>query len=108
LADILLRPELTACLADSLNSQEKARQVRRRLKAWTFPRLSAAQQAFEQGLAGLGLAQHPRLRLAPPPAFEGPDFHLEIRFRDAGELRTLLEALSGLAQKEDFTALTSI
>ncbi len=109
LTDFLLRAELTAYLSDSaLNPQEKAHQVRRRLKAWTFPRLSAAQRAFEQGLAGLGLAQHPRLRLAPPPAFEGPDFHLEIKFRDVDELRSLLDALTHLARQEDFSALTSI
>lgn len=109
LTDILLRPELIDCLGDpALNPQEKAQHVHRQLKAWTFPRLSAAQQAFEQGLAGLGLTQHPRLRLAPPPVFEGPDFHLEIKFRDVDELRSLLDALTRLARQEDFSALTAI
>jgi len=54
------------------------------------------------------LKQHPRLRLAPPPAFEGPDFILEVRFRDAEELRWLLEDLTRLANQEDFLKLTSL
>jgi hypothetical protein len=39
---------------------------------------------------------------------EGPDFHLEIKFRDAGELHKILEDLIRLAQEEEFTALTRI
>jgi ParB family chromosome partitioning protein len=109
MSDILSRPELASCLEDPAhNPQEKAQQVRRQLKAWVFPRLSAAQAAFEQGLSRLGLKHHPRLRLAPPLAFEGPDFLLEIKFRDADELRRLLDELTRLARQEEFSILTSI
>jgi hypothetical protein len=45
--------------------------------------------------------------LSPPPAFEGPDFHLEIRFRDAQELQNLLQHLLHLAKEKDFSELTS-
>ncbi|MBW1992618.1 MAG: ParB N-terminal domain-containing protein [Deltaproteobacteria bacterium] len=108
-AELLSRPELASCLADpSLNPTEKASQVRQCLRVWVFPRLSAAQAAFDQGLSRLGLKQHPRLRLAPPPAFEGPDFILEVRFRDAEELRWLLKDLTRLANQEDFLKLTSL
>lgn len=107
-AEILSRPELAAFLEDhAKNSQEKAENIRCWLKAWVFPRLVAAQAAFDQGLARLGLKQHPRLRLSPPPAFEGPDFHLEIRFRDAQELQNLLQHLLHLAKEKDFSELTS-
>jgi hypothetical protein len=109
ITDLLSRPELASCLKDpGLNPQEKAQQVRDRLKAWVFPRLSAAREAFEQGLTRLGLKQHHRLRLAPPPAFEGPDFSLEIKFQDARELRQLLDDLTRLARQEDFSTITSL
>jgi hypothetical protein len=59
-------------------------------------------------LQRLGLRHHHRLRLQPPPALEGPDFHLEIRFHDAAELQRLLDELVRLVQEEEFTSLTRI
>lgn len=109
ITDILSRPELASCLEDpALNPQEKAQRTRRQVRQWVFPRLSAAQSAFEQSLARVGLKQHLRLRLTPPPAFEGPDFHLEIKFRDADELRRLLDELTRISQDKDFFVLTSL
>lgn len=107
IADVLARPELASLLTDrTRNSQEQAAAVRRRLKTWVFPSFTAAQEAWETGLARLGLKQHPRLRLTPPPAFEGQDFHLEIKFRDPAELDQLLKELSRLAKEEDFSLLS--
>lgn len=108
-AAILSRPELAACLADpALSPTERAEAVRRRLRAWVFPELTRAQAAFRAGLKSLGLAGHPRLNLAPPPAFEGADFELTVRFRDAEELRSLLANLGQMAQKEDILRLTAM
>jgi ParB family transcriptional regulator, chromosome partitioning protein len=106
LAEILSRPELGSCLDDAaLTPQEKAARVRRRLRAWALPRLSAAETAFEQGLTRLGLKHHSRLRLTPPPAFEGPDFQVEIKFQDAAELEQLLAELSRKAREAEFYQL---
>lgn len=106
-AAILRRPELQRVLADeSCNSQEKTATVRRLLRRWVYPRFSAAEEAWRAGLGRLGLKNHPRLRLHPPPAFEGPDFLLEIKFRDAPELQQLLEEITRLAQQKDFSSLT--
>ena len=55
--------------------------------------------SVQAGLQRLGLRHHPRVRLQPPPALEGPDFHLEIKFRDAGELQQLLDELIRLARE---------
>jgi len=82
--------------------------VRRCLKRWLNPRLSAALAAFQEALGCLGLKGHPRVRLQPPPAFEGPDFHLEIKFRDAPELQQLLEEIARLTRQEEFSALTRL
>ncbi|OGP75136.1 MAG: hypothetical protein A2Y80_08490 [Deltaproteobacteria bacterium RBG_13_58_19] len=108
-ARILYRPEIEQCLTQpDLTPQERAGAVRRLLKGWLLPRLSAVEETFQAGLKRLGLSQHPRLRLKPPPAFEGPDFQMEIKFRDAAELRQLLAELARLAGEEEFSDLTAL
>lgn len=107
--EILSRQQLRQYLHDpALNPPERAEAVRGCLKGWLNPRLSAALAAFQEALGCLGLKGHPRVRLQPPPAFEGPDFHLEIKFRDAPELQQLLEEIARLSQREDFAALTGM
>ena len=108
-AEILSREEFRQYLrAEAGNLQAKAAAVRLLLQKLVSPRFSAAQQGFQAGLQRLGLQHHPRLRLQPPPAFEGPDFHLEVKFRDAAELQRLLEELGRLAGDEEFSNLTRI
>lgn len=108
-AEILSREEFRQYLQEEAGTlQARAAALRLLLQKLVSPRMAAAQQGFQTGLQRLGLRQHPRLRLQPPPAFEGPDFHLEVRFRDAGELQELLEELSRLARDEEFSDLTSI
>ncbi len=106
---VLARKELGQSLIDpDLNPSERAEAVRRCLKRWVNPRLSAALLSFQEALGRLGLKGHPRVRLQPPPAFEGPDFHLDIKFRDAPELQRLLEEIARLANQEEFAALTRL
>ena len=106
---VLARREMQQLLVEpSLNPQERTEAVRRQLDGWVYPRLSAARQAYESALGRLGLAGHPRVRLQPPPAFEGPDFHLEIKFRDAPELQELLADITRLTQQEEFSTLTRL
>lgn len=108
-ADIFLDQELQQSLKDTdLNPQERAEAVRRRLNEWVSPRLSAAHKAFSAALDRLGLRTHPRMRLKEPPAFEGPDFELFLKFKDSQELRELLQELSRLAHLPDFEALVDI
>jgi ParB family chromosome partitioning protein len=106
---ILGRPQLQEVLAEpSLNPQERTKGVRRLLQRWVSPDATAAREAFQAGLDRLGLSRHPRLRLSPPPAFEGPDFQLEIRFRDSQELAKLLGDLAQLIDGPEFGKLTAI
>jgi len=107
--DILGRPEFQKILGDKQDTaQERAAALRSLLQGCLSPRLMAAGQAFARALQRLGLSRHPRLNLKPPPAFEGPDFHLEIKFKDAPELDKLLKELARLVPKEEFTELTNI
>lgn len=107
--EILARPQLQKCLADpDLNPTARAEAVRRLLKLWVNPRLSAALATFHEDLSRLGLKGHPRMLLSPPPALEGLDFHLEIKFQDALELQCLLDEMARLSREEDFAALTRL
>ena len=106
-AGILADAELSHALTDPHRTpQERTEAVRRHLFRWFYPRLSAAQEAFASAVKKLGLKRTPRLRLQPPAVFEGPDFHLEIKFRDAPELQQLLAEITRLAQEPDFADLT--
>jgi hypothetical protein len=108
-AAVLARDELhRALIAPDRTPQERTLAVRRHLYRWVYPRLSTAREAFESALSRLGWQRHPRLRLQPPPAFEGPDFHLEIAFRDAPELRQLLAEITRLTRPEAFDELTRL
>ena len=107
-ADILRRSDLQESLHDkALSPRDRTEAVRRRLNQWLFPRYSQAQETFAAGLDRLGLRHHPRVRLRPPPAFEGPDFAMEINFLDVTELKKLLQELSDLVDTKDFFELTS-
>jgi ParB/RepB/Spo0J family partition protein len=107
LSAVLARDELCRALADpDRTPQERTVAVRRHLYRWVYPRLSAAREAFESALTRLGLPRTPRLRLHPPAAFEGPDYHLEIKFRDAPELQQLLAEIARLTRQEEFEKLT--
>jgi hypothetical protein len=108
-AAILARDELRLALtAPDRTPQERLEAVRRHLYRCFYPRLSAAQAAFETALGKLGWKRRPRIRLTPPAAFEGPDFHLEIKFRDTPELQELLAEIARLSRQEDFSDLTRI
>ena len=108
-AAILHRGELQEDLQDAAATpQARAEAVRRRLKAWVSPRYEAAQKAFGAGLNRLGLAHHPRLHLKEPPAFEGPDFELLVKFKDSHEMGELLQELARLLDGEEFKALIDL
>ena len=90
------------------NPQERAEAVRRRLNDWVFPRFQAARKKFAAGLDRLGIKHHPRLRLKEPPAFEGPDFELSLKFKDHQELGELLQELARLASMPEFENLIDL
>jgi hypothetical protein len=106
-AAVLARDDLCRALTDpDRTPQERTAAVRRRLYAQVYPRLSAAREAFETALARLGWKRTPRLCLHPPAVFEGPDFQLDIKFRDAPELQQLLTEIDRLTHQEGFDDLT--
>jgi ParB-like chromosome segregation protein Spo0J len=108
-AAILGKQELQQGLQDPApNPQERAEAVRRRLHEWVSPRFQAARRKFAAGLDRLGLKHHPRLRLKEPPAFEGPDFELSLKFKDHQELQELLQELARLTNLPEFGNLIDL
>ena len=108
-ATILLKEELQQDLQNpASNPQERAEAVRRRLNDWVSPRFQEARRKFAAGLDRLGLKHHPRLRLKEPPAFEGPDFELSLKFKDHQELLKILQELARLADLPDFETLLDL
>jgi ParB-like chromosome segregation protein Spo0J len=108
-AAILGKPELQQDLQNpAANPQVRAEAVRRRLHDWVSPRFQEAKRRFTAGLDRLGLKHHPRLRLKEPPAFEGPDFELSLKFRDHQELQKLLQELANLADLPEFETLIDL
>jgi ParB/RepB/Spo0J family partition protein len=106
-AGVLAREELRRALDEGDRTpQEKTAAVRQILYRWVYPRLSAAREAFATAVARLGWQRTSRLRLKPPAAFEGPDYHLEINFRDAPELEELLAEIARLTRQKEFADLT--
>jgi ParB-like chromosome segregation protein Spo0J len=109
ISEILCRGQLRQLLDDpDLNPAARAEAVRQDLRRRVNPRLNAALTAFREALGRLGLKGHARIHLQPPPAFEGPDFHLEIKFRDAPELQQLLAEIARLTTQEDFSSLSRL
>jgi ParB-like chromosome segregation protein Spo0J len=108
-AAILSREEFRRYLQEGTGTpQVRSEALRRVLQKLVSPRFSAALEAFQAGMQRLGLRHHPRFLLQPPPALEGPDFHLEIKFRDTEELQKLLDELARLAREEEFATLTRL
>jgi len=89
---ILAAPEIAAAIeSDQMKPAEKVRAVRRRLAHLRRPALSEAEERFARVRSALRLP--PSARLEHAPYFESDVMRLEIRFRDAEEIRATLALL---------------
>lgn len=108
-ARIFSREELREALRNpGSQPRERLEEIRRLLKRWLSPRLVRTEEAFTAALADLGLKNHPRLRVVPPPAFEGRDFRFEIKFQDGAELEQHLKEIGRLTADPRFSRLLSL
>ena len=93
---VLRQPELAAMLTEQRsNHRQKTEALRTLLARWRFPRLSAREEHFARKWSAASLPR--AIRLAPPPAFEGEHWQLQVTFASPQELRDLLEEVSNLA-----------
>jgi len=101
---VLSEPELQAVLKDrQVHRRRKTLLLRELLTRWRFPRLSAREERFARDVKALSLPK--RVRLLPPPAFEGEDWRLEIGFSSPEELRFLLEAMRSCTRSQALAAV---
>ncbi len=74
-----------------MNPPQKAKLVLEYLRNRRFPRLSRAEKLFQSRVSSIKLPKGVSIR--HPPQFEGSDYHLEIAFKDGGNLMKKMNEL---------------
>lgn len=77
-----------------LNTPQKARRLLDYLRSRRFPKLSDSEKAFEKRIKNLGLPEN--VKISHPPFFEGPEYRLEILFKNGRGLGETIKALATL------------
>lgn len=96
-----------ALLADAqLAGPQQLERVRRVLHAARYPRFSAHEQRFQEGLRRLRLPSQVSLR--PPPYFEGQHYQVTFGFRSRQELQQYAQRLLDVAASEVLDDLLSL
>jgi hypothetical protein len=84
-----------------MNSPQKLRAIVRALRERRFPTLMESERSFKRFVSDLALPS--RVKVIPPPFFEGADYKLEIVFREGKELMETLARLQNTAGLEEIS-----
>ena len=96
---LMREPEVQSVLKDQqLNHRQKTQALRELLAGWRFPRLHGRERRFADELKTASLPK--RIRILPPPGFEGEHWQLQLTFSGSEELQSLLEKAKGFAQSD--------
>ncbi|MBW2030369.1 MAG: ParB N-terminal domain-containing protein [Deltaproteobacteria bacterium] len=76
------------------NNPQKVKRLFDHLRARRYPELCRAEQRFRRAIIELALPEG--VRVSHPPYFEGPQFTMEISFRDGMDLKRKIGELYGL------------
>jgi ParB family chromosome partitioning protein len=99
--DIVQRSEIQAVLSQKeLTPSQKTERIKKVLTDLRYPKLDQMEKAFEKKRKDLNLPSN--IALHHPPFFEGKRLKIEFQFETAEEYRSVLSALSLLAEKEGF------
>ncbi len=94
--ELLNEPDLiTICENEQMNNPQKVRALIKLLRSRRLPHLVKAEKGFNRMVKNLELPAG--FQITPPPYFEGPNYKLEIFFKDG---RDLIEKLVILAKKD--------
>jgi hypothetical protein len=75
---------------EDLNHRQKTQALRDLLTQLRYPRLTAREWLFREGVEALGLPAP--VRIIHPPAFEGSNWKMELSFSGPVDLRSVLDA----------------
>jgi ParB family chromosome partitioning protein len=93
---IMENPRTRDILASKeLNHRQRTQALRELLAELRFPRLSSRKKRFSLDVESLGLP--PRVRIIPPPAFEGNNWKMELSFTGVEGLREILASAGSAA-----------
>lgn len=96
IAQIFKEKRILELLNDkNINIPQKAKSLLNILKSRRFPSLTRAEEAFHKTVSRLGLPNG--ISVHHPPFFEGPDYRLEILFRDGDQLKERIDALGRIS-----------
>jgi len=87
----------------SMNSPQRVKATVSALRKWRFPTVVRSEKSFNKGIADLKLPA--KVRVIPPPYFEGTEYTLEMVFREGKELRETIAALCRIAGLEEIPHL---
>ncbi len=99
-SELLGEEPLVRILEDGkLNNPQKAKLVLHLLRSRRFPFLSRSEKAFQKKISTLGLPDG--VRISHSPFFEGPDYRLEILFKEGKELKSKIDSLGQIDDLDD-------
>jgi ParB family chromosome partitioning protein len=104
--EVLQSTNIQAILAaEDLERNQKTALIRRYLKQTRFPNLSRAEERYHETVRALRLG--PRMRIDPPPAFEGENYTLSLHFRNRQDLEHAYRKLGALLKDAAIDTLFS-
>ncbi len=86
---------------EKLNLPQKAKAFLELLRSIRFPLLTCSEKSFRKTISALRLPQG--TRISHPPFFEGPDYLLEVPFKNGKQLKERIRALENLDGLETLT-----
>ncbi|MGO9376838.1 MAG: hypothetical protein ACLQBD_32720 [Syntrophobacteraceae bacterium] len=86
-----------------LNHRQNTQALRELLAELRYPRLSSRQERFRREIESLGLP--PRVKIIPPPAFEGNNWRIELSFTGPEELRKGLDSAGAIVESDRLETL---
>ena len=94
-ADLLADPSIREIETDDrMNAPQKAKVLMTYFRKRRLPSVVEAERGFKKSVSELKLPGG--VRIIPPPFFEGPDYRMEISFRDGPQLTKILNNLSSI------------
>ena len=97
-SEIIRSPEINVLLKQKKSLKEKVENIRGFLRKKRYPRLSEAEQKFDDFRSSLKTP--PQISIQAPPFFENRDYKVTVRFQNPDELRDRLNKLTEMMSSE--------